>query len=158
MTPRYGRAVRSKPAAAIALGAVVGATCRWGLLQVWPMRGGFPWTVFLINVVGSFVVGVALAEEIDHPTWELWIRDAIGIGFCGGLTTFSTFAVETASFLRDDRLPLALSYVGSSVVLAIVAAIAGAGTRRRVSSLQLPLEGDGPLEAAGPLEADGTAS
>lgn len=128
---------------AIAGGGVVGASCRWAALDLWPVRHGFPWTVFVINVVGSFVVGVALAEEWTHPTWSIWARDAVGIGFCGGLTTMSTFAVETAGFLRDDRVGLALTYAVASLVAAVAAAFAGAATCRRVRALALPLEGTG---------------
>jgi CrcB protein len=106
------------------------------------VQHGFPWTVFAINVVGSFVVGVALAEEWAHPRWSIWARDAVGIGFCGGLTTMSTFAVETAGFLRDERVALASTYTVASLVAAVGAAFAGAGACRRVRALTLPLEGE----------------
>jgi len=126
---------------AIAAGGMIGATCRWGVLEMWDLGGGFAWPLFVINVVGSFVVGVALAEESLHPSWEWWVRDGVGIGFCGGLTTFSTFALEGAELLREDRPALAAMHVGASVVLAIAATVAGAATRRRVGALRLPLEG-----------------
>jgi CrcB protein len=120
---------------------MVGATCRWAALDLWPAGPGFPWTVFTVNVVGSFIVGIALAEEWTHPTWSVWARDAVGIGFCGGLTTFSTFAVETAGFLRDGRTGLAFTYAIASLLASVAAAIAGAASRRRVRALTLPLEG-----------------
>jgi CrcB protein len=65
----------------------------------------------------------------------------VGIGFCGGLTTFSTFAVESAELLRDQRAALAAAYVGASVGAALLAAVAGAAVSRRVGALRLPLEG-----------------
>ena len=123
----------------------MGATCRWGVIELWPTGRNFPWAVFAVNVIGSFVVGVALAEESLHPAWEWWARDAVGIGFCGGLTTFSTFAVEAAEFLRGGRSGMAAIYTTSSLIVAILAAVAGAATRRRVGALSLPLEGpEGP--------------
>jgi CrcB protein len=134
--------MRRSAAAAIAAGGVAGATCRWAALQLWPVAGGFPWAVLAINVIGSFVVGVALAEEWRHPTWELWARDAVGIGFCGGLTTMSTFAVETADFLRDGRTAMAITYTLTSLVAAVAAALGGALSCRRVRALKLPLEGE----------------
>ncbi len=133
--------MRRSAVLAIAGGGVVGATCRWAALDLWPAGHGFPWTVFAINVVGSFIVGIALAEEWTHPSWSVWARDAVGIGFCGGLTTFSTFAVETAGFLRDGRAGLAFAYAIASVLASVAAAIAGAATCRRVRALSLPLEG-----------------
>ena len=113
--------MRRSAALAIALGAIAGATVRWAAVEVWPPRDGFPWTIFVVNVVGSFVVGIALAEEAAHPTWELIARYAVGIGFCGGLTTFSTFAVETATMLDDGRTGLAAAYMGASVFASITA-------------------------------------
>jgi CrcB protein len=136
--------MRARGFVAIAVGGAVGASCRWGLIELWPVDGGFPWPVFAVNVVGSFVVGVALAEQALHPALRPWARDAIGIGFCGGLTTFSTFAVETAGFVRDDRWLLAATYTTTSAVLTIAAAVAGALACRRVAGLTQPLEGDSP--------------
>ena len=135
--------MRRSAVLAIAGGGVVGATCRWAALDLWPIGSGFPWTVFTINVFGSFVVGIALAEEWKHPTWSVWARDAVGIGFCGGLTTFSTFAVETATFLRDGRTGLAVGYTTASLLASVAAAVAGAASCRRVRALTLPLEGPG---------------
>ena len=71
----------------------------------------------------------------------MWARDAVGIGFCGGLTTFSTFAVETAGFLREGRTGLALAYAIASLFASVAAAVAGAASCRRVRALTLPLEG-----------------
>ena len=64
------------------------------MIAAWPVGTGLPWTVFLLNCGGSFVLGVLLAEEWAHPRARLLLHDAGGIGFCGGLTTFSTYAVE----------------------------------------------------------------
>jgi len=58
-----------------------------------------------------------------------------------GLTTFSTFAVETAEFLGGGRSGMAAIYTTSSLIVAILAAVSGAATRRRVRALSLPLEG-----------------
>jgi fluoride exporter len=108
---------------------------------------GFPWPVFLLNVVGSAILGAALAEDLAHPRADVLLRDGIGIGFCGGLTTFSTFAVEVVDLSRDGRTGLAATYLVASVVVAIAAALAGAAAFRRVRALSLPLEGpSGPSE------------
>jgi CrcB protein len=77
---------------------------------------GFPWPVLLINVAGSALLGVVLARGVQPA-----LRDGIGIGFCGGFTTFSTFAVEVATFMRDDRVVMAAVYAAVSVVGAVVA-------------------------------------
>ena len=102
---------------------------------------GFPWAVFAVNVAGSALVGVALAEEATHPRARLLLGDGLAVGFCGGLTTFSTLAVETADLARDGRGGLAVVYVVASVVAGIVAALAGAAAFRRTRALMLPVEG-----------------
>jgi CrcB protein len=125
---------------AIAVGGVVGAALRWALLRAFPVGHGLPWTVLLINVAGSGVLGVVLAEEWRHPRMRVALHDAAGIGFCGGLTTFSTFAVEVATFLRDGRPTLAGAYAALSVGGSLVAVVLGAAALRRVRAIGLPLE------------------
>jgi CrcB protein len=124
---------------AIAAGGAAGATVRWACVTSFPVDG-FPWPVFAINVIGSMLLGVVLAEEWSHPRSRLLLHDAAGIGFCGGMTTFSTFAIEVVDLTRDGDPPMAVVYAVASVATAIAAALAGAGALRRVRALQLPLE------------------
>ena len=98
--------------------------------------------MFAINVVGSALLGVVVAEEWRHPRARLALHDAAGIGFCGGLTTFSTFAVEVARFVHDDRVALGIVYALTSVVASIAAVAAGAAALRQLRALDLPLEGE----------------
>ncbi len=113
---------------AVAVGGVVGAALRWFVLDVFPAGGGVPWTVLVINVAGSAVVGAVLVDGWRRPQ----LRDAVAVGFCGGFTTFSTFAVEVAAMLRDGRLAIAAVYVALSVGGAVIAALAGAAAARRL--------------------------
>lgn len=125
---------------AIACGGALGAALRWAVLTLTTTPSGFPWPVFVMNVAGCAVLGVILAEEWNHPRARLLLHDFGGIGFCGGLTTFSTFAVEVAELGREGRAGLAAGYLAASVVVGILAAVAGAGALRRVRALTLPLE------------------
>ena len=86
------------------------------------------------------LLGVLLAEEWSHPRNRLLLHDAGGIGFCGGLTTFSTFALEVVDLTRDGDPSMAVVYAVASVAAAMAAVTAGAGALRRVRALQLPLE------------------
>jgi CrcB protein len=126
--------------AAIAVGGIGGAALRWAALAT-VTAGAFPWPVLAINVAGSFVLGLLLAEEYAHPTARLLVHDAGGIGFCGGLTTFSTFSVEVVNLVRDDHGTSAVLYVLASVIGTIVAVLAGAAVLRRVRAVSLPVEG-----------------
>jgi fluoride exporter len=130
-------------AAAIGVGGAAGAALRWAVLDIWPVvPGSMPWTVLLINVVGSAMLGVAMAEEWRHPRARLALHDAVGIGFCGGLTTFSTFAVEIAMLGRHGHTGTAAAYAVLSVATSVVAVVAGAAAFRRIAALDRPLEGE----------------
>ena len=124
----------------IALGGVAGAASRWAVLTAFEASGRLPWPVLIVNVVGSALLGLLLAEESTHPRSRLLLHDAGAIGFCGGLTTFSTFALEEANLLRDDAVGVAVTYGLVSVTLSIAGVIAGAAALRRVRSIALPLE------------------
>lgn len=125
--------------AAIAIGGVVGAGLRWAVVTSVEV-GRFPWPVFALNIAGSVLLGVLLAEEWSHPSARLLLHDVGGIGFCGGLTTFSTFSVEVANLARDGDAWLAVIYAAASVAAAIVGVTAGAGALRQVRAVTLPLE------------------
>jgi fluoride exporter len=128
-------------ALAIAIGGVAGASLRWAVLtSTSPAPGSFPWSVMLLNLVGSVLLGVALAEEWSHPSARLLLHDIAGIGFCGGLTTFSTYAVEVVELSRAGHTATAIAYGLASVVAAVAGVVIGAAGLRRVRALRLPLE------------------
>lgn len=137
-----GRPAASRKALAIGLGGALGAAVRWWVLHATPVGDGFPWPIFAINVAGSALLGVVVAEEWRHPRARLALHDGAAIGFCGGMTTFSTFALEVARFLHDGRVALAFTYGLSSVAAAVIAAAAGAAAFRQLRSLDMPLEAE----------------
>jgi len=127
-------------AAAVAVGGIAGATARWAVLVTFEPSGRMPWTVLAINVVGSVLLGLLLAEEWAHPAARLALHDGGAIGFCGGLTTFSTFTLEIVNLARDGHVALAVTYGVLSVSLSIAGVLAGAAALRRVRALAVPLE------------------
>ena len=124
---------------AVALGGVAGATLRWAVLATVP-TGRFPWPVLTINIAGSVLLGVLLADEPSHPALRTVLHHVGGIGFCGGLTTFSTFALEVVKLVRADDTAMALIYASASVVGAIAGVTLGAAAFRQVRAIKLPLE------------------
>jgi len=88
-------------------------------------RGQFPWGTLVINVAGSFVLGIVVelttSRLLPHPNW----RVALGIGFLGAFTTFSTFTYETVRLAEDSAYALALLNVAAMTTLGLVAAVAG---------------------------------
>ena len=125
----------------IAAGGAVGATLRWTVLQL--SEGSFRPALLAVNVVGCAVLGAAVAREGPIGTSRhRWLHDALAVGFCGGLTTFSTLAVEVAELGRDGRAGFAAWYLGASVVLGIAAVLFGAAFAGRPLALEDPLEGE----------------
>ena len=92
--------------------------------------GRFPLATFLINVTGSFLIGLLLVildrEDLLHPNF----RPLLVTGFLGGYTTFSTFEWETLALGRSTP-PMAIVYAFSSVLLGWLACWAGASIGRR---------------------------
>lgn len=102
----------------VAAGGAAGAGVRWAVLTTLVEGGAFPWATLLVNVVGCLVVG-ALAGRSQSA------RALLGVGFAGGLTTFSTFAVETALLLEDIRPGMAVIYAATSVLSGVAAVVTG---------------------------------
>jgi CrcB protein len=108
---------------ALVAGAL-GALLRYGvtLLFAHP-RSRLPIAVLLVNVVGSLLAGVILAVAEHWGAAE--VRYVVVSGFAGGLTTFSTFGVETVQLVVEGRLRIAIASVAANVVLGIAAVAAG---------------------------------
>lgn len=105
---------------AVAVGGALGAVLRQLTSVSLAGRGRIPWGVLVVNVVGSFVAGVALGAPLD-PTVQLIIVS----GVCGGLTTFSTFAVETIQLLSEGKHRAAVASVGQNLVIGIAVVLIG---------------------------------
>ncbi len=107
---------------AIYAGGVVGALARvWLGLHLGAADGTWPWTIFAINVSGSFALayfGTRLAERLPQSTYR---RPLLGTGLCGAYTTFSTVQVEVVAMLERDRYGLAAGYMLASVCAGLLA-------------------------------------
>jgi CrcB protein len=115
----------------VALGGAAGSLLRYAVGQaLGPARpGAFPWHTFAVNVAGSLLLGLVVAlVPRDDPHH---LRALLAVGFCGGLTTFSTFGYETVSLLQSRAYGVALAYAGGSFLLALIAVVIGLsiGTR-----------------------------
>ena len=83
----------------------------------------FPWGTFIVNVVGCFLFGV-LAEAAAHGAAK-WMWPLLAVGFCGALTTYSTFSYETLRLAETGSRFLAAANVLASVVAGLAAALVG---------------------------------
>lgn len=85
---------------------------------------GFPWAVLVVNVVGSAIGGVVLGLA-QHAAVPADLQLILLSGVCGGLTTFSTFSVETVQLVRAGRWRAASLSVGANLALGLGASVAG---------------------------------
>ena len=106
----------------IAVAGAAGALTRYGVGSAVGVRT-FPWSTLAINVVGSFLLGFLLQAAPGRLSDD--VRVALGVGFLGAFTTFSTFSYETVTMLRDGRAGAAAAYVLASLLLGVGAAAAG---------------------------------
>ena len=105
----------------------LGAVIRYGTARAFaahPSR--LPWAVLIVNVVGSLVGGIALGLA-QAGVWGADARLVVLSGLCGGLTTFSTFSVETIQLATEGRMRAAVASVAANLVLGIGAAAFGWG-------------------------------
>ncbi|WP_235847812.1 fluoride efflux transporter FluC [Natronorubrum thiooxidans] len=104
-----------EPAHIVGTGGAIGAIGRHWVYRRFSSER-FPWPTLAVNVVGSFGFGLAVFVGIGESTIQL-----VGTGFCGSLTTFSSFSVETVQlYERGDRL-LAVANAGANLALSLAA-------------------------------------
>ena len=112
--------------AAILAGGALGTLARAGLSEALPHRAGqWPWATFIVNLVGAFILGWLLTRLAERTAPSRHWRFFAGTGFCGALTTFSTFQIETFDFVRDGHVGLAVAYPVASIAAGMALAVAG---------------------------------
>jgi fluoride exporter len=113
---------------AVVVGAMVGAPLRYLTDRAVQRRHDsvFPWGTFVVNVVGSFVLGV-VAVGVDRHALPGSVSALLGPGFCGALTTYSTFSYESVRLVQDGARLFAAANVALSIAAGLAAAVGGAG-------------------------------
>jgi len=115
-----------KPIVAISLGSAVGALLRWVLgTQFNSVFPTVPLGTLLANLFGGYIIGLAIAYFAQAPDIAPEWRLLIISGFCGGLTTFSTFSAEVLTLLQQGRLSWALAAIAVHVSGSLLMTLAG---------------------------------
>jgi CrcB protein len=113
----------------VGVGGALGSIGRYWMAMAVTMVTGpaFPWGTILINVLGSFIIGLfgTLTTSGGKLTVPSDARVFVMVGICGGFTTFSSFSLQTLDLAREGRLGHALGNIGLSVVLCLLAVAAG---------------------------------
>ena len=118
----------------VALGSAAGGVARWslgGLIQrrLGDARSGgamaFPAGTLVVNVSGSFLLGVILMYVARHGDDSMAMRLLLAVGFCGGYTTFSTFSADTVALVESGAATAAALNVAASLALSFAATFGG---------------------------------
>ena len=117
---------------AISIAAILGANLRY-LLSRFAIRefgSVFPFGTLMINIVGSFIVGLFVIWTTERvlvdPRWRLLVV----VGFCGSFTTFSSYAFETMAFFEQGQWGLMVANIVGHNLLCLAGALAGMALAR----------------------------
>jgi CrcB protein len=118
----------------IALAGGLGAAARYAVDGVVGRRAsGFPWGTFVVNVSGSFVLGLLFVLFVERFQVSPWLRSTLTIGFLGGYTTFSTLSLETYRLIEDGSHSLAAANALGSLAAGLLAVYLGIVLGRAVT-------------------------
>jgi CrcB protein len=106
--------------AAVFAGGAVGTLLRYAVVELFDgYSGEWPWPTFIANLAGCAVLGFAYHRFATDGRHDVR-RALIGTGFCGGLTTFSTFQLELYKLVDAKHYLVAVSYLFASVALGLI--------------------------------------
>ena len=110
----------------VLLGGAVGAPLRYltDLFVQSRHDSVFPWGTFSVNIVGSLILGI-VAGAVSTGAAPGWALTLVGTGFCGALTTFSTFGYETVRLLEEGSLLEAGLNISASLAVGLAACVGG---------------------------------
>lgn len=109
----------------VAAGGAVGSSARY-LVGTWMKNlGTIPWGTMVVNLTGSFILGIVVGTVSNRTPLDADLRTAITVGLLGGFTTFSTWTVESVELFGSGRIALATMNVFGALVGGLIAATLG---------------------------------
>lgn len=120
---------------AVAAGGALGSVARYLFAgQVYRLLGtDFPWGIFIVNVIGCFIMGVC--AELFALRWNVTpeVRAFITVGILGGFTTFSSFSLDTVMLIERGQVAVAAAYAFASLAVSVGALFAGLAVIRSIA-------------------------
>lgn len=124
--PRPRLSTHSRRILSILIGGGAGALTRAGVAAALPQApGSWPWATFGVNLGGALFLGWLLTRLTERVAVTAHWRTLLGTGLCGGLTTFSTFQIDTITLAREGHAALAVAYAAVSTAAGLACAVTG---------------------------------
>ena len=119
---------------AVFIGGGTGAVLRYlaGVLTVKVLNVNLPVSTFVVNIAGCFILGFLFALFVSKPEINPTLKLALTAGFCGGLTTFSTFSLELFEMLKNAQYMQVLVYLVSSLAVGLLAVWIGVNSAKLI--------------------------
>ncbi|MBI3143220.1 MAG: fluoride efflux transporter CrcB [Bacteroidetes bacterium] len=114
----------------VGLGGFLGALARFGLAHFFSIYPHLPWGTLLANLVGSLLLGFLLLGALPHRVLSDSMRFFLAIGFCGSLTTMSTFSYEVIQMALQGQWLKNLAFFGLNIIGSLAMILAGRGLWR----------------------------
>ena len=119
------------------VGGAIGSMCRFWLSGIVAERFGetFPYGTLIVNLVGSWIIGLAAGwvAHLNDPFWASAAKQLLMVGICGGLTTFSSFSLQTWNLMLSGRWVSAFTNVLVSTILCLALVALGWNVGQRLS-------------------------
>ncbi len=118
----------------VCLGGAAGSGTRY-LVALWAgqkLGSSFPYGTLFVNLIGCFVIAMVMQLSLDMASFPPGLRLGLTTGFCGGLTTYSTFNYETTNLFNDGATPTALLNVGVTAIGCFAMGLVGLFVARRL--------------------------
>jgi fluoride exporter len=118
----------------IAVAGSIGALARYGLEGLISRRtvGAFPWGTFVVNISGSFLLGLLFTVLTDQISAPSWLRSTLTIGLLGAYTTFSTLSFASYRLVEDGAYGIAAANMVGSLAVGLLAVYLGVVTGRAI--------------------------
>ena len=120
----------------VAVGGALGSVARYwaSTLAVAAFGASFPWGTLIVNVLGSFIIGVVAAMAGPETRWSVPddVRIFVMVGICGGFTTFSSFSLQTLGLIQEGEWGRAAANTVLSFALCMIAVWAGYAAASRL--------------------------